>query len=103
MKKLIVTIILVMIISIFCGCAKKITTGTVSNKQFVPEHNTTRIQTIHMYKGPTTQIPITEHHPDAWYITIGGYNEKEEYVYATYKVSEEVYNSINIGDTYTAP
>ena len=100
-KKVSIVIILVMAIFILSGCKKAITSGEVVEKTHRDAYSTVRMQTVHMYKGSSMQIPITEHHPESWYIKIGGYNEKEEYVYATYSVSKEIYDSIKIGDQFT--
>jgi len=100
-KKISAVIILVMIIFILCGCAKAITSGEVVEKTHRDAYSTVRIMEIDVGDGPSTYIPITENYPESWYIKIGGYNEKEEYVYATYRVSKEVYDSIKIGDQFT--
>ena len=95
-----ILVILVMIISIICGCQAPVTTGTVVDKSYVPAHTTTRMQTIDHGSFSTT-VPITEHYPDTWCIVIEGYDENNEYHQTSYNISEEEYNSINIGDTYT--
>ena len=94
-----ILIILVMIVSIICGCQAPVTTGTVVDMSHRSAYSTTRLQTINHGSFSTT-VPITEYHPESWHIVIEGYDENNEYHQTTYSVSEEEYNSINIGDTY---
>ena len=94
-----VLVILVMIISIICGCQAPVTTGTVVDKSYRPARTETRLETIDQGSFSTT-IPITEHYPESWHIVIEGYDENNEYHQTSYNISEEEYNSINIGDTY---
>ena len=91
-----VLIILVMIISIICGCQAPVTTGTVVDKQHRNAYTSSNMQAIDQYNV----ITVEEYHPESWHIVIEGYDENNEYHQTTYSVSEEEYNSINIGDTY---
>ncbi len=92
-----ILIILVMIIS---GCQASVTTGTVADMTYIPAHTMIIMQTVNTGSFSTT-VPITTSYPDIWYVVIEGYDENNEYHQTTYSVSEEEYNSINIGDTYT--
>lgn len=77
-----------------------ITEGEVINKTFTPAHSSVRIIPIVTYngKGTTTMIPYRYYYDDKWEITIQDYNEDaEEMETATYRVTEAVYNSVEIG------
>lgn len=68
--------------------------GTIVAKEYVPEH-----KTISFIPTGKSLIPITNHHPDAWYITveydINGKKEKAEF-----EITEEEYKTYDIGDIY---
>ena len=78
-----------------------ITEGEVINKTFTPAHSSVRIIPIVTYNGKgtsTTMIPYRYYYDDKWEITIQDYNEDaEEMETATYRVTEDVYNGIEIG------
>lgn len=97
-KILSVLIILVMIISIICGCQAPVTTGTIVDKQHRNAYTSSHMEAIDQYNVRM----VEDYHPEAWYIIIEGYDENNEYHQTTYHVSKEEYNSINIGDMYQA-
>lgn len=78
-----------------------ITEGEVINKTFTPAHSSVQIIPIVTSNGKTTSttmIPYVYYYDDKWEITIQDYNEDaEEMETATYRVTEEVYNSVEIG------
>lgn len=82
------------------ACGQKVTAGEVTDKQFTAEHVSTYTYFIHTGK---TSIPMIRHIrvPDCWAIEITGIVDGEEKS-STYEVTEEVYNSLEIGDWYEA-
>lgn len=67
---------------IFCGC-RKLDGGKVIDKRFYPEH---RQYLVHGFY----------HVPDQWWLLILDEEHKE-----WWEVSEDIYNSVNVGDTIT--
>ena len=82
------------------ACGQKVTAGEVTDKQFTAEHISTHTYFIHAGK---TSIPMIRHIrvPDCWAIEITGIVDGEEKS-STYEVTEEVYDSLEIGDWYEA-
>jgi hypothetical protein len=86
------------------GCQNSITQGEVIEKEFTPSH--TRIMVIPVVHSNgktsyTTLVPFTYFYPDTWKITIQSYDEeKGENLTATYRVTENVYDSVKIGDEF---
>lgn len=105
MRKISASIILFLFVSAFLfGCSQPITSGEVIDKTFTPEHTETRVITTFIYSGKV-MMPITTpyifHYNDRWEIKIRDYSEEEgKYLYATYSVTEEAYNQIQIGDQF---
>lgn len=85
------------------GCEPKITSGEVIDKEFVPEHWETHYVTQVRFIGKTaytTVVPMLYHYPDKWTITIVGYDSNGERVTETFRVSENVYDTVSIGDEF---
>lgn len=68
--------------------------GTVTDKEFEEEHTTTTF----IWTGKSG-FPVFNRHPDAWYLTVE-YDMDGKSEEARYKVTEEIYNTYEIGDTY---
>lgn len=80
---------------IFTGCAGSIESGTVIDKEYKPEHtSTTYIRTSN-----GIMVPCSTHHDAKYEIKLSG-EENGEKVTGWIYVSEEVYNSYNIGNYY---
>ena len=92
MKRLCLVIIAILCAFMLTGC-KSIDYGTVKDKSFSPAHKTyapivTRI-------GKTTRIfPRWIHHSDSWAILVENEEGKDWWT-----VSEDFYNSVDVGDT----
>lgn len=99
MKKIVV--LLVLLLFILTGCGQKITEGEVVAKKYSPAHSSVVLIPIVHTNGKTsyaTIVPFIYHYSDKWEITIEAYDaEKEETVSATYRVTESVYDAVEIG------
>lgn len=68
--------------------------GSITDKEHREAHTTTTF----IWTGKSG-FPVITRHPEAWYLTVKYYmdGETEE---IEYKVTEEIYNTYEIGDTY---
>ena len=101
---LIVTLLIVPILIISFGCSHKLTEGEVYEKEF--KKATTQIRLIPIVtsngKYTTTRlIPYTYYYPDRWIIRIREPNGDGTYTTDEYYTTKEVYDSVNIGDTFS--
>ena len=102
MKKLILTLLSVLLIMTFVGCSS-ITEGKVINKKFIPAHTDQTIITVPQRIGKITTIrtyPVTRSYPDQWQITFEGPNNKEELETRIVYVDKTTYDSYEIGDDF---
>jgi len=91
MKRIIIVALLFVMMICLTGCAS-INNGTVKDKSFVPAHRT--YQPIIMMQNRHTQIiPRWISHADSWSILVENEDGKE-----WWNVTEDYYNSVNIGD-----
>lgn len=87
-----------------CGCSDKLTEGEVYEKEFKKAETNVRLIPFVISNGKTTitrLIPYVYSYPDRWIIKIREPNGDGTYKTATYYTSKEVYDSINIGDTFS--
>lgn len=80
----------------------KLEEGTVISKEFEPAHTTRSTISIPHRVGKITTVtvvPVTRHYDDQWKITFEGYLDGKLKVRTAY-VTEEVYNSYEIGDHF---
>lgn len=85
------------------GCSTNITSGEVVDKTFTPAHVQTVIVPTHISNGKTSttiMVPYTYYYSDTWRIKIQQYTEEDGYLTATYRVTEDVYNTVSIGDQF---
>lgn len=103
MKKLLAAIAAASLVFI-SGCTQnKITSGEVIDKEFTPAHSKTRMVPVTTFNGKTSStilVPYVYHYSDNWEITIRDYNEENNELTATYRVTEDIYNSVDIGDEF---
>ena len=70
-------------------------------KIFTPAHSEIIVIPVVHSNGKTsytTMIPFVYHYSDNWEVTIQQYSEDESSMLsATYRVTEEVYNSVEVG------
>lgn len=101
------------------ACSSSITTGEVTDKEFRPAYDSTWMMPIRSGEVCTgtgtsnsprvctplyTYIPMTTHHPDAWFVTIEGrprYDAGLEH--RQIEVSKPIFDSLVVGDAYTVP
>ena len=102
MRKILVLILTLTLL--LCGCSDKITSGEVIEKNFTPAHTERRLVTTFVYTGKTAIpicVPYVFHYNDKWEIKIRKYSEEEQkFLYATYTLTEEAYNQIEIGNEF---
>ena len=93
-----------LLVILLAGCSKTVTEGEVISKEFTPAHTQTAlIPVIHTNgKTPyTTFVPFIYYYNDKWEVTIQQYDdEQQEMLFATYRVTEEVYNAVTIGSEF---
>lgn len=104
LKIKILSLITILIIGLFTltGCASKITSGEVYQKEFKEAHNEVRMIPVITSNGKTTHtrmIPYIYHYPDRYIIYIKKF-EDNEWKTASYYTTKEVYESINIEDQF---
>ena len=106
-KKLIFVFITILTlgITVMTGCSsKQITQGEVINKEYTPAHQVTMVIPVTIYNGKTAQfiyVPYIYFYSDKWKITIQKWDEEQQKMLtAVYRVTQEVYDSINLGDEF---
>lgn len=85
------------------GCSNKITSGEVIDKTFTPAHTETRLIPVVRSNGKhsyTTLVPYIYHYPDTWKITIRDFDDNGNELTETFRVTEDVYNSVDIEDEF---
>lgn len=91
-------------VAVLVGCAPSVESGVVVDKRYHPSYQTWS-NTCYSYndKGQCTlNIPTATNHPEKFQLTIEGYAEGEaELRQSTYNVRESVYDSVEIGDTWS--
>ena len=102
MKRIIVSLICILLVVSLCGCSNAITEGEVYKKEYREEHTTVMVLPLVISNGKTTtttMIPYFVYYPDRYVIFIKAYQD-EEWKTEDFYVSKEVYESINIGDMF---
>ena len=98
-KKIVFTLLIVLI-----SCSDSINEGDVYEKEFKPEYTTVSVLPMTISNGKTVttiMVPYTIHYPDRWVIYIKAYDEEtRKWITEDFYVSEEVYDSVNIGDYF---
>ena len=102
-KKLLVLSLIVLLLVSTCSCGQKLTEGEVYSKEFMEARTQVRLIPMVISNGKTTTttvLPYVYHYPDRWLIKIREPNGDGTYITAEYYISKEVYDSVNIGDTF---
>lgn len=104
MKRKIALVFMVFMLLISIGCTIKITKGEVIEKEFTPAHNSLLTVPLTVTNGKTTtvvSVPYMYYYSEKWEITIQDWDDTEDkMVTATYRVTKEVYNAVEIGDEF---
>ena len=85
-----------------CGCAPKLQEGEVYEKTFTPAHTTSMMMPYTISNGKTiiiVMVPVCRHYPDQDEICIKAVQD-DEWITATYYVTEEVYSTVDVGDYF---
>lgn len=86
------------------ACAPSVDSGTVVDKNYYESYTTTRFQ-CYSYNSNgfcTVNVPVTDYHPERFELVIEGYAEGEDELrQSSHSVRESIYDSVNIGDTWT--
>jgi hypothetical protein len=95
-------IILIIMMLVLTGCGKKLTSGEIYEKEFLPEHTTTMILPVYFYNGKGTTmilIPYIYYYPDRWVVKIKDF-QGDEWTTEDYYIPEELYDQIIIGGEF---
>jgi ABC-type glycerol-3-phosphate transport system substrate-binding protein len=96
--------LLVLMLLLLVGCGERITSGEVIDKKYTEAHTTVRMVPLVMSNGKTTTtmiVPYVYHYADKWEITIRQWDaDGGSEVTATYRVTEEVYDAVNLHDEF---
>lgn len=104
MKKYLVLFLTFALLVSLCGCGHKLTEGEVYDKEFKGAITQVMIVPVVISDGnttSTTMIPYMYYYPDRWIIRIREPNGDGTYVTDEYYTTKEVYDSVNIGDTFS--
>lgn len=101
MKKIVMGVVAVAFMCIaLVGCSEKVTDGMVVDKKYSPQSSYI-VQQCSMFdsKGVCTMYtPVTHTIPEKWSVTIQGKNSSGETDETTYRISENNFDEIQIGD-----
>lgn len=90
-------------VSFLTGCSKKITQGEVVSKTFSPAHVQTMLVPVCISNGKTMTthfIPYVYQYPDTWKITISAKGADGKIETATYRVTKEIFDTVQIGTEF---
>lgn len=102
MKKIKIFFSILLIALVLCGCSQKLTQGEVIEKKFTPAHSEVMIIPMVTTDGKNTSITnvlYIYYYSDTYKITIRDYIDNEEQT-ATYRVTQEVYDSVDVGNEF---
>ena len=97
-KRILMALVLVAALLILSACSPPLTEGVCIDKKHTEAYTTRWMQIIRIGH---TSIPIwhTTHHPATWKLQVAGVNADGKEVVEWWSVSQEVYSTIDIGDT----
>lgn len=100
-KRILLLLVLLICFSLV-SCGEQLTEGEVYQKKYEPAHSVTLILPHTVYNGRTSTvycIPYIRHYPDTWTVYIKAF-QNNEWVTASYCVTEDVYDSLEIGSMF---
>ena len=103
-KKYLGLALAVLLMFLLCSCGHKLTEGEVYGKEFMPARTQVVLIPFVRSNGKTTTttiIPYVYRYPDRWLIKIREPKGDGTYITDEYYTSKEVYDSVNIGDTFS--
>lgn len=104
MKKIALFLSIILVFGLLVSCSKLINEGDIYEKEFKPEYTTVSVSPMTVSNGKTVttiMVPYTIHYPDRWVIYIKAYDEEAcKWINEDFYVSEEVYDSVDIGDYF---
>lgn len=103
-KKCLVPFFVFLLLISLCSCGHKLVEGEVYDKEFKPSITQVVMLPIVISNGKTsstTIVPYVYYYPDRWVIRIREPNGGGTYITDEYYTSETVYDSVNIGDTFS--
>lgn len=104
MKKYLVIFLVFALLIFLCGCGHRLTEGEVYDKEFRSASTQVMMIPIVISNGKTTTtsiIPYMYYYPDRWIIRIREPNGDGTYMTDEYYTTKEIYDSVNIGDTFS--
>jgi len=93
-----IVLVMLLVVVLLSACGPMITSGTVKDKSFEPEHNTIVMMPVTSGKI-TTLRPMLIHRSDSWYLVLVDEDGDEE----TISVDQNSFDSVNVGDYYQIP
>ena len=102
MKRVLLSVICLILILCLCACGSKITDGEVYKKEYKEAHTTVMLlpRVIPTGKGAiTVNLPYFIRYPDRYVIYIKKFNGKK-WLKEDFYVSKDVYAQINVGDMF---
>lgn len=92
MKKLIVLVLIVASMILLSSCDNSINFGTITEKKYEPAHRS-YAPFVQIMNKRTRIVPRWINHPDKWFVLVQNNSDSE-----WWEVSEEYYNTHNVGD-----
>lgn len=102
-KRIIVLYFSLILIVSLVGCSEKITKGEVVKKTFSPAHVQTQLVPLYINTGKTVTtifVPYVYTYPDTWKITISAKGADGKIETATYRVTKEIFDTVQIGTEF---
>ena len=104
MKKLSLMFMILFVLFMFSACGTEPFEGEVCELKYQEAYTTTVIVPVTVWNGKTASvitIPYIWSYPDRWRVKVREYDdEKDEFIYHECYVTEEIYNSLKIGDWF---
>lgn len=104
MKKFIALVFATLLTIGLTSCSEVITSGEVVDKTFKPAYSQLLFVPMTVSNGKTistVMMPFTYNYPDTYRITIQKYDkENSEMLEATYRVTKEIYFSVELGTEF---
>ena len=103
-RKISILLVGILMLMFLTGCKAERFEGEVCELEFKEEYTTTRVMTITVFNGKTSSVivvPYVFHYPDRWRVKVREYDEENRQItYHECYVTEEVFNSLEIGDWF---
>lgn len=103
-RKISILLVGILMLIVLTGCKSEWFEGEVCELEFKEACTTTRVIPITVFNGKTCSViivPYVFHYPDRWRVKVWEYDEENRQItYHECYVTEEVFNSLEIGDWF---